>query len=388
MKSSWVFVGIILGILTGFFLPEFSKKIKIIGDIFLLLLKMLVLPLVIVAITGAIINLGSFDKLKKIGTFTVSMYFFTMFVSVIVGIFFIVLLDPSDGMKVVKNEFNVSTKTFDDFILSFFPSNVFKSIVDGNILQVIFFCTLVGIAILKVGREIEKVSYFFNYLFDVMMVLVRWVVSLTPIGVFSLISNMVANSGLDVFVSLFKYVISVVGGILFQGLFFLPLIIFLFTKHNPFVVIKNSISALLVAFSTCSSSATLPVSMEVCIDKIKLRKEIVDFVLPLGATVNMNGTALYEAVAAIFVASVFGIDLNFYQYFVISLTAVLAAVGAAAIPGAGLVTMSIVFSAVGIPLEGIGLIVVVDRFLDMFRTALNVWGDIVVAFIVDKRTNP
>lgn len=381
-----IFLSVILGVIFGYFLPDFSKSLKIIGEIFLSLLRMLVIPLVLVAITGAIINLGSIDKLKTIGSWAIGLYFFTMFVAIFIGICSIIIINPTWHGNIENKNLNIQVKTFSEFILSIFPSNIFRSMYEGNILQLIFFSVLLGIAILSVNRMIDEVKAFFMYMFDVIMLMVKWFVKFAPVGIFSLISNMVANFGLDVFLSLSGYFLSVVAGIFFHGLVFLPVLIYLLTGSNPWIVLKKVYNALIVAFSTCSSSATLPVSMNNCIENLGLRREVVDFVLPLGATVNMNGTALYEAVAAIFVASVFGIELGFYEYIVISITSVFAAVGAAAIPGAGLITMSIVFTAVGIPLEGIGLIVIVDRFLDMFRTTLNVWGDIVVAFIIDKKT--
>ncbi|MCS7165699.1 MAG: dicarboxylate/amino acid:cation symporter [Candidatus Calescibacterium sp.] len=381
-----IFLSVILGVIFGYFLPDFSKSLKIIGEIFLSLLRMLVIPLVLVAITGAIINLGSIDKLKTIGSWAIGLYFFTMFVAIFIGICSIIIINPTWHGNIENKNLNIQVKTFSEFILSIFPSNIFRSMYEGNILQLIFFCVLLGIAILSVNKMIDEVKAFFMYMFDVIMLMVKWFIKFAPVGIFSLISNIVANFGLDVFLSLSGYFLSVVAGIFFHGLVFLPVLIYLLTGSNPWIVLKKVYNALIVAFSTCSSSATLPVSMNNCIENLGLRREVVDFVLPLGATVNMNGTALYEAVAAIFVASVFGIELGFYEYIVISITSVFAAVGAAAIPGAGLITMSIVFTAVGIPLEGIGLIVIVDRFLDMFRTTLNVWGDIVVAFIIDKKT--
>lgn len=384
-ETLFIFVAILLGFVNGIFFPEFSKKIKIIGDIFLILLKLMVIPLVFVSITGSIVNLRSIEKFKRIGILTLILYFSTMFLAVITGIAFIYFLKAGVDYRISNSDFSISAKTLDEFLLGFFPSNIFKSMVDGNILQVIFFSVLIGLAILKLGKNLDEVSNFWSYLFELIMIIVRWIISITPIGVFCIISNMVANIGFDVFFSLYRYVLAVVGGIIFHGFVVLPLLMWFFTNYNPYFIFAKVVDPLMVAFSTCSSSATLPVSIRFCIDRLQLNRDIVEFVLPLGATVNMNGTALYEAVAAIFVANVFGINLGLVDYLVISITSVFAAIGAAAIPGAGLVTMSIVFTAVGIPLEGIGLIVVVDRFLDMFRTAINVWGDIAVAFIVSKK---
>lgn len=382
----YIFIGVILGIAIGVFLPQLAKNLKIIGDIYLNLLKMMVVPLVLIAITGGIVNLRDIGKLKKMGLFTLGLYFFSMFIAVFVGIIMIKLFSTNMNHTIsASSDFQVTKKSFADFIIGIFPSNIFKAFIDVNMLQIIFFSFLLGMAIIKVNKNIEVVSNFLNYSFEVVMQIVRWVIKVTPLGVFGLIANIVASSGLEMFLKLYGYVFSVIGGILVQGLIILPLMIYILCKENGYWVLSRVFKVLLVAFSTCSSSATLPVSMNSCVEDVKIRKDVVEFVLPLGATVNMNGTALYEAVAAIFVASIFGVNLGFMDYLTISLTSVLAAVGAAAVPGAGLVTMSIVFSAVGIPLEGIGIIVVVDRFLDMFRTSLNVWGDIAIAFIVNKK---
>ncbi|MEN3015698.1 MAG: dicarboxylate/amino acid:cation symporter [bacterium] len=380
-----IFASIVSGIIFGLVFPDLSKKIKIVGDIFLTLLKMLVIPLVIISITSAIVNLRSIDKLKKLGTYSIFLYFFTMIIAVLVGIGFVLVVDPSQGISFVKKDFQVVSKSFEEFILGFFPANIFRSLSEGSILHVIFFFVLFSIAILKVEKNVDQVANLLNYLLEIFMVIVKWVISLTFIGVFCIISNLVANFGLDAFKGLYKYAICVVGGILFHGGIIIPLIVWILSGVNVYKLMGVVLKALLFAFSTCSSSATLPVSMSVCTDGLKLRKEVVEFVLPLGATVNMNGTALYEAVAALFVAGIFGVNLSLFDYVIVSITSVLAAVGAAAIPGAGLVTMSIVFTAVGIPLEGIAIIVVIDRFLDMFRTAMNVWGDIAIAIIANYK---
>ncbi|MFN4220229.1 MAG: dicarboxylate/amino acid:cation symporter [bacterium] len=390
-ETLFIFIGLIAGILVGIFLPSFGKALKILGDIYLNLLKMLVVPLVFVAVTFSIINLRDTTKLKKIGSMTIFLYFFTMFISIFVGMIIFMFIGSNFISKIDVEKFlsqstvNLTTKSFYDFIVGIFPSNIFKSMVEMNMIQIIFFSVFLAFAVMKVNRNIDKVVEFFDYLFEVIMKMVKWVIALTPFGVFGLIANIVSSTGIETFANLYGYVISVVGGIVTQGLIILPLLIFLFTGHNGYGLIRNVIRPLVIGFTTCSSSATMPVTIGSCVENARIKKEVVDFVIPLGTTVNMNGTALYEAVAAMFVASVFGVDLGFWDYFKISLTSVFAAVGAAAVPGAGLVTMSIVFSSVGIPLEGIALIIVVDRFLDMFRTVLNIWGDIVVAFIVDKK---
>jgi len=219
---------------------------------------------------------------------------------------------------------------------------------------------------------------------DALINLTKWIVLFTPIGVFALVSYIVATAGIEAIVSLWEYAFTVILGLLIHAFVNLPLIAFIFGRYNPYKYFLNVREALLLAFSTASSAATLPVSMELAQEKGKVKKEVAGFVLPLGATVNMDGTALYESVAAVFLANVYGIELSLSRMAVIFLTVTLASIGAAAIPGAGLILLTLVLSSVGVPLEGIALIIAVDRFLDMLRTAVNVWGDLNGAKILNR----
>jgi len=386
-----IFLSILLGLIVGYYFPNFSKGIKFLGDIFINVLKMFVLPIVVFSISSSLLNLRDINKIKVMGFITIFLYFFTMFLAVVNSLFFTYLINPGEGEKIVinnSNPVNIEQKNLIDFLVNLFTPNVFKSLVNNEILQIIVFVVIISLGILYFSyikeREFNYIVDLINYINEVLIFLVRFVIKLSPIGIFSLISNVVANYGFDPLFSLYKYVLVVVLSILSHALIILPLVVYIFSRSNFYEVIYKVKEALMIAFSTSSSMATLPTTIQLAINKVGIRKEVAEFVLPLGATINMNGTALYEAVAAIFIANLYGINLGVYELFVISITSVLAAAGAAAIPSAGLVTMSIVFTAVGIPLEGISIIIIVDRFLDMFRTSLNVLGDVTVSVIVNK----
>ena len=352
---------------------------------------MFVLPIIVFSISSSLLNLRDINKIKVMGFITISLYFLTMFLAVINSLFFIYLIKPGKNEKIIinnSNSVNIEQKNLIDFLVNLFTPNVFKSFVNNDILQIIVFVIIISLGILYFSyikeREFNYIVDLINYINEVLIFLVRFVIKLSPIGIFSLISNVVANYGFEPIFSLYKYVLVVVLSILNHALIILPVVVYVFSRSNFYEVMYKVKEALMIAFSTSSSMATLPTTIQLTINRVGVRKEVAEFVLPLGATINMNGTALYEAVAAIFIANLYGINLGIYELFVISITSVLAAAGAAAIPSAGLVTMSIVFTAVGIPLEGISIIIIVDRFLDMFRTSLNVLGDVAVSVVVNK----
>lgn len=386
-----IFLSILLGLAVGYYFPNFSKSIKFLGDIFINVLKMFVLPIIVFSISSSLLNLRDINKIKVMGFITISLYFLTMFLAVVNSLFFTYLIKPGKNEKIIinnSNPMNIEQKNLIDFLVNLFTPNVFKSFVNNDILQIIVFVIIISLGILYFSyikeREFNYIVDLINYINDVLIFLVRFVIKLSPIGIFSLISNVVANYGFEPIFSLYKYVLVVVLSILNHALIILPVVVYVSSRSNFYEVMYKVKEALMIAFSTSSSMATLPTTIQLTINRVGVRKEIAEFVLPLGATINMNGTALYEAVAAIFIANLYGINLGIYELFVISITSVLAAAGAAAIPSAGLVTMSIVFTAVGIPLEGISIIIIVDRFLDMFRTSLNVLGDVAVSVVVNK----
>ncbi|EDP75558.1 proton/sodium-glutamate symport protein [Hydrogenivirga sp. 128-5-R1-1] len=381
-------VAIFLGVLAGIYAPDIVLKLKILGEIFLNLLKMIIVPLVFTSVFIAMLGLGDVAKFKDMGLKTIAYYVATTSLSVLVGLILVNLLEPGKGNEHAHHGAEVpevKELTFEDVVWNIIPSNPFKSFTEGKVLQIIFFAVLFGLATLAVSKEkMKHVFNLFDGLNDGLINLTKWVIKLTPVGVFALVGFMVAEMGIDVFFSLWKYALTVVLGLIFHAFVTLPLLAFFFGRYNPYRYLLNVREAPLLAFSTASSAATLPVSMQVAEEKGGVRKETAGFVLPLGATINMDGTALYESVAAVFIANVYGVELGFSQMLMIFLTATLASIGAAAIPGAGLVMLTLVLSSVGVPLEGIGLIIAVDRFLDMLRTAVNVWGDLNGAKIIDR----
>lgn len=271
-----------------------------------------------------------------------------------------------------------------DVLLGMIPTNVVRAIASGDVLPIIFFALLFGLALSLVGEPAVPVVRWMDGAFSAVMKITGWVMWLAPIGVFALLGKVMAEMGPDVLARLVGYMATVLGGLFIHGVIVLPLLLYLFARVNPFRFAKAMSRALATALATSSSSATLPVTLECAEHKAGVSNRVASFVLPLGATVNMDGTALYEAVAALFIAQIYGVDLSFGQQVVVFLTATLAAVGAAGVPSAGLVTMVMVLRAVGLPEEGIGLIVGVDRVLDLFRTTVNVWGDCVGAAIVAR----
>ena len=382
-------IGIVLGILIGIYLPNIALNFKIIGDVFLNLLKMIVIPLIFVSIFVSISNLSSAQDFKDIGVKAFLYYLLTTSLAVLTGLILVNIIPFSiDSIsKPESTNLNIQKLTLESFINNLIPSNIFKSLAEGKSIHVILFSILLAMATLYISHSKRKVVVtFFDGLNDAILNMAKWIIYLSPIGVFALIAYVVAEKGIDVILSLWQYVLVVLIGLLWHFSVNLGIIAYVLGKVNPLEYFKKVREALLIAFSTCSSSATLPVSLEVAEKKAGIPKKVAGFVLPLGATINMDGTALYESVAAVFIAHVYGIDLTIYQQVLIFITATLASIGAAAIPSAGLITMTLVFSTVGLPLEGIAIIIAVDRFLDMFRTATNVWGDLIGAKVITNLT--
>ena len=264
------------------------------------------------------------------------------------------------------------------------PENLFRSMAEDKVLSIIFFSLLFGVALSSVGDKAAPLIGLFEALNRVMLKITDWIMVLAPVGVFALVAYTVGTMGLGIMKSLAKYMVTVLLGLAIHGCVTLPILLAVFARYSPLRFIRDMLTAVLTAFSTASSAATLPITME-CLEKnAKVSNKVASFVLPLGATINMDGTALYEAVAAMFIAQAYGISMPLWQQLIIMLTAALASIGAAAIPGAGLVTLVIVLKAVGLPLEGLAMILAVDRLLDMCRTAVNVWGDACGATVVAR----
>ncbi|WP_201352483.1 dicarboxylate/amino acid:cation symporter [Hydrogenimonas urashimensis] len=380
-------LAILLGILAGTVFPDFMLGVKWIGDLFLMLLKMLIIPLVFASVFVAIVSLGSGEALKNLGLKAFGYYFLTTALAVTTGLVIVNLIEPGTAHHLAGSAAITPPKehTFASLLLSFVPSNIFTSLSQGKIVQILVFVIFFAVAVLHIEpTKRETLQLFFEAVNDAMGTIAAWIIKLTPLGVFSLIGYVVAKEGLQTLWDLKDYVLAVTLALAIHAVFILPLLAAWIGRFNPLEYFTKVREAVLIAFSTASSSATLPVSIEVAGEKGGVRRESAGFILPLGATVNMDGTALYEAIAVMFIANSYGVDLGFSQQIVIFLTATFASVGAAGIPGAGLVMMTMILSTVGLPLEAIGLIAAVDRILDMFRTSINVWGDLLAAKILNR----
>lgn len=386
--NTLVVLGIIFGALFGSFLPELALQQQVIGQVFISFLKMLVVPLVFASIYVAILGLGSLDDLKKIGLKTIGLYLITTALAVFLAIvamnvFPIGQITPSDGLEYAKAN-SVAPFSFSAMILSFIPTNIFHALSNGAMMQIIVFAILFGIASLHLSQEKQTVMLdFFTAVSDIMLTIAEWIIKLTPIGVFSLISYVIADQGIDVVLGLWKYMLVVLGVLVVHATFTLPMLLSFFTKINPYKYLSDIREAPIMAFSTASSAATLPVSMRIVEEEGGVDEKNASFVLPLGATVSMDGTAAYLTVAVLYISHLAGVNLGFGEQILLGITVVALSVGVAALPSASLVMMVVILNQIGLPVEYIALIVAVDRILDMARTSLNVTSDLVVVKIVD-----
>jgi Na+/H+-dicarboxylate symporter len=383
-----ILFGFLLGIIIGFFFPLFASNLKWLGVLFLKSLKMIIVPLVMLSIINGIGKMGNLQTLGKKGFYVFLYFIFTTMLSVLLGIFLTIFLGFGD-IKPSLTEEKVKPIQLQivDIFLNMIPSNIFDAMSKGEILPTIVFSILLGGTMITQGEKVEEVFRIFSVLEEAIIKIVHLILWFAPIGILGLIAGKISEDSDKFLRDLFLlqyYARNVLVGLLIHGFIVLPFIYFIFLKKNPYSYIKKMGVALGTAFSTASSSATLPVTIDCVENKANIRSETAGIVLPLGATINMDGTALYEAVAAIFIAYVSNIPLDFYSMLLIFLTSTLAAIGAAGIPEAGLVTMTIVLNSVGLPLEGITLILSIDWFLDRCRTAINVLGDTIGAAIIDR----
>ncbi len=387
----FMIAGVILGFIVGGYLPGFALATSFIGELFLNGLKMVVLPLITVSIANSILNMKSLERFKRIGIKTFLYYTLTTSIAVGIGIITVILLKPGEGISLktetpFQKEVNFSIH---DLIVNLLPPNIFEALAEFNVLPIIVATILLSLAILSVEWKRDlQLHKLISELDIALLKLTEWIIKFAPIGIFSLIASKIASMGgaetiVPVLYSLGKYVLTVLIALLIHAFVVLPAVYYVFTTKNPYSYIGKVKEALLTAFATASSSATLPVTLK-SVTAAGVKRTVAEFTLPLGATINMDGTALYEAVAVVFLAEAYGIDLSMGQYLIIFLTATLAAIGAAGIPEAGLVTMVLVLQSVGVPQEGVGLILAVDWFLDRCRTAVNVLGDTIGAAIVDR----
>lgn len=361
------------------------------GDLFLRALKMIIIPLIFSSLAAGVASIGSSGNLGRLGLKTIFYYVVTSLIAILTGLLMVNIFKPGIGTDLnfsqqveglIENQ-----RSFKDTLLNIVPDNIFSAMSNGDMLAIIFFSVLFGFFITRVRQSYaDALTKALNAIFEVMMKITMFVILFAPFGVFGIVAKVVSDQDdlINLMLKMGLYMATVLIGLLIHFTITLPLIVYFIGKANPYKHMNNLSAALFTAFSTASSSATLPLSMNGVEKNSGVSNKITSFVLPLGATINMNGTALYECVAAIFIAQAYGIEMTFVQQIIIVVTALLASIGAAGIPMAGLVMMTVVLNAVGLPLEGIGLILAVDRILDMFRTTINVWGDCCGAVVIAK----
>lgn len=391
-KLLWaILIGALAGIFSGWFFGHTMQTVAWVGKLFLNLLMLTIIPLIVAAVITGITSLGDVRKLGKLGGFTVLYYLSTTAIAVLVGLIMVNIIQPGIGISelsdIIPDKVIAKEKTgIEDIVGSLIKPNLVAAAAESQLLPIILFCLAFAAALTTIGDKGKTVIHFFEGLNDVMMKLVIWIMYLSPIGIFALIaSKLGATGGGEAFwqemSSVGWYILTVIFGLAVHAIILLIILITFSRKGRDYVI--DMLRALLMAFGTASSAATLPLTME-CAIEAEVDKRAVKFVLPLGATINMDGTALYEAVAVMFIAQAYGFDLGVTEQAIIFITATFAAIGAAAIPSAGLVTMIIVLTAVDLPIEGIGLLLAIDWFLDRIRTTVNVWGDSVGAAVIER----
>ncbi len=391
-RMLWLMLAAILsGGVAGYYGGEAMQSVAWLGELFLTALKMMIVPLVAASIITGVAGLGNVRKLGRMGALSLGYYMSTTLIAVSIGLLMANLWQPGHGVEWkqasapdIAHAGNIGVT---DLILSLVHPNIIAAAADMKLLPLIVFCILFAAALSTLEQKGAAVVGFFEGVNGAMMVMVEWIMLLAPVGVFALIaSKLGASGGGDAFLAqlagLAKYALAVLSGLLTHALV-LCLLLFLLARRSVMAYLGHLATPLMTAFSTASSSATLPLTME-AVSMAGVHDRARRFVLPLGATINMDGTALYEAVAVLFIAQAYGIELGFAQQVLVLLTATMAAIGAAGIPEAGLVTMVIVLGAVGLPLDGIGLILAIDWFLDRCRTTVNVFGDAVGAAVVGR----
>lgn len=358
----------------------------VVGTIFVNLLKMLVVPLVLISLVCGVSGLADPSKLGRLGVKSVLLYISTTCIAITVAIVAALIVNPGNGFVIPTEESFVPKQSpgLAQVIIDMFPSNPFASLVEGNMLQIIVFAILFGIAITKAGQYGEKIRLSFESLNEVVMKIVLIIMNFAPVGVFCLMAKTAATVEFGALASIVKYFCLVLFVLVLHAVITFPTLLAVIGKLNPLILLVKMKDAAMFAFSSASSSATLPVTMETARNKLGVNRSVASFTLPLGATINMDGTAIMQGVATVFIAQVYGVDLSTADLIMVVLTATLASIGTAGVPGVGLIMLAMVLQQVNLPVEGIALIIGVDRILDMTRTVVNVTGDCTVACLVAK----
>ena len=398
--SSKILLGMALGIVVGLILNMISDGsdsgpltawvveyiFDVVGRIFIASLKLLVVPLVFVSLVCGSAAMGENVKMGRIAFKTLALYLFTTAVAITIALTLANIINPGIGIDTTATASYVAATppAFKDVLIGIFPTNPIQAMSDGNMLQIIVFAILVGVAITQAGAAGKSTLEGFQAFNDVIMRMVTILMHLAPFGVFCLLAKLFTEEGFTAIFNLALYFMTVTLVLLIHAGVVYTSIFSFFTRLNPLTLIKNMRPAMLFAFSTSSSNATMPITMNVVEKRVGVDNSIASFTVPLGATINMDGTAIMQGVATVFIAQAYGLDLGLTEYLAVIATATLASVGTAGVPGVGLIMLSMVLQQVGLPVEGIGLIIGVDRLLDMMRTVVNVTGDGMVTTVVAK----
>ncbi len=386
-----ILIGLILGVIGGLIagptaVPWMKVWIAPIGTIFINLIKMVIVPVVLASIVAGVASIGDVKKLGRVGVKIMIFYLATTAFAVAIGLMFGTLMQPGKGLTIPAGAKAASKMAppLQDVLVNIIPSNPFVAMEKGDMLQIIVFAIFLGIGITMVGAKAKPVEDFFNGLAEVTYKIIDMIMSFAPFGVFALMMPVVAVNGPKVLLPLASVVAAMYIASIVHAVVVYSGTVATLGGMSPVRFFKGIAPAMLVAFSTCSSGATLPVTLKCTQENLGVRKDVSSFCLPLGATVNMDGTAIYCGLAALFVAQAYGIELNAGQYMTIILTGTLASIGAAGVPGAGLIMLTLVLTSVGLPIEGVALIAGIDRVLDMARTTLNITGDAAGCVVVQN----
>lgn len=406
--STKIFVALIIGALLGvaihYFVPEgyvrdtiiIEGVFYVVGQGFIRLMQMLVVPLVFCSLVCGSMAIGDTKTLGKVGIKTVIFYLFTTALAVVIALSTAFVINPGigldmDAVQTAEVTATAADTNLVDTLLNIIPKNPVASMAEGDMLPIIVFALFVGIMLAKLGSKASTVANFFSEFNDVMMEMTMAIMKIAPVGVFCLIARTFANLGFSAFKPMIKYMGSVTIGLFIQCFVIYQILLFIFTRLNPMKFIKKFAPVMGFAFSTATSNATIPMSIDTLHKKMGVSKQISSFTIPLGATVNMDGTSIMQGVAVVFIAQAYGIELTPANLATVVITATLASIGTAGVPSVGLVTLSMVLASVGLPVEGIALIMGIDRILDMMRTAVNITGDAVCTTIIayqEKALNP
>lgn len=391
--------GALTGVLTHYFVPDNSVKNDIVingifyvlGNGFIRLMQMLVVPLVFCSLVCGSMAIGDTKTLGKVGVKTILFYILTTALAICVALGIASLISPGVGMNLTVSQNSDGTETasvdFVETLLNIIPKNIFASLAAGDMLPVIVFALFVGIMLAKLGNKASTVANFFSQFNDIMMEMTMSIMSVAPVGVFCLIAKTFAEIGFEAFFPMLKYMSCVILALAAQCFGVYQLLLFAFTRLNPVKFIKKYFPVMAFGFSTSTSNATIPMSIDTLHKKVGVSRQISSFTIPLGATINMDGTSIMQGVAVIFISQAYGVPLTSADILTVIATATIASIGTAGVPSVGLVTLSMVLTSVGLPTEGIALIMGIDRILDMLRTAVNITGDAICTTIVAHQQN-